>query len=82
MPEVTLDTGDATELSDVLHFLPSWPVTRPAALIAGRRRRQPGYGLTQPREDLERFMFPLGGSDRGPLFGPGATSGSPRVRDY
>jgi hypothetical protein len=26
-------------------------------------------------------MFPLGGDDREPLFGPGATSGSPGVRD-
>jgi hypothetical protein len=32
LPEVTLDTGDATELSDVLHFLPSWLARDPGRL--------------------------------------------------
>jgi hypothetical protein len=30
----------------------------------------PAYGLTQLRQDLERFVFLLGGSDGEPLFGP------------
>jgi len=32
MPEVTLDTRDPTELSDVLHFLPSWLARDPGRL--------------------------------------------------
>jgi hypothetical protein len=30
----------------------------------------PAYGITQLRDDLERFAFLLGGSDGEPLFGP------------
>jgi hypothetical protein len=30
----------------------------------------PAYGITQLREDLERFAFLLGGSDGEPLFSP------------
>jgi hypothetical protein len=30
--------------------------------------RTPAYGLAQPRGDLERFVFLLGGSDGEPLF--------------
>jgi hypothetical protein len=30
----------------------------------------PAYGITQLRDDLERFVFLLGGSDGEPLFGP------------
>ena len=45
---------------------------RPACLglIAGRVHRPPAYGLGQLRDDLERFVFLLGGSDGEPLFGP------------
>ena len=30
----------------------------------------PAYGITQLREDLERFAFLLGGSDGEPFFSP------------
>ena len=29
----------------------------------------PAYGISQLRQDLERFVFLLGGSDGEPLFG-------------
>lgn len=29
----------------------------------------PAYDISQLRDDLERFIFLLGGSDSGPLFG-------------
>jgi hypothetical protein len=44
MPEVTLDTADATELSDVLHFLPSWLARDPAA-CAHRWKASPATRL-------------------------------------
>ena len=33
---------------------------------------QPGYGTAQLRQDLDRFIFLLGGDDGESLFGPGA----------
>lgn len=44
-----------------------WRAT-PAASLA-RFAGHPAYGLPQLRQDLERFVFLLGGSDGEPLFG-------------
>ena len=71
MPEVKLDAGDAAELAEMLQFLSEWLARDPSRLgtslaeFAGH----PAYGITQLRDDLERFVFLLGGSDGEPLFG-------------
>ena len=45
---------------------------RPARLAASLEQfvGRPAYSLPQLRQDLERFVFLLGGSDGEPLFGP------------
>jgi hypothetical protein len=58
MPEVRLEVTDVAELAEMLQFLSRW------------LDRDPAYGLAQLRQDLERFVFLLGGSDGEPLFGP------------
>jgi hypothetical protein len=72
MPDVKLDAADAAELSEMLQFLSQWLARDPARLAASLEQfvGHPAYGITQLREDLERFVFLLGGSDGGPLFGP------------
>jgi len=73
MPEVKLDAADAAELAEILQFLSQWLARDPGRLgpsleeFAGH----PAYGITQLRDDLERFVFLLGGSDGESLFGPG-----------
>ena len=72
MPEVKLDAADAAELAEMLQFISQWLARDPghlAALLA-RFVGHPAYGLPQLRQDLERFVFLLGGSDGEPLFGP------------
>jgi len=72
MPEMKLDVNDAAELAEMLQFLSHWLARDPGRLgpsledFAGH----PAYGITQLRADLERFVFLLGGSDGGQLFGP------------
>jgi hypothetical protein len=72
MPEVKLDAADAAELAEMLQFLNQWLARDPARLAASLAEfvGHPAYGLTQLRDDLERFVFLLGGSDGEPLFGP------------
>ena len=72
MPEVRLDVTDAAELAEMLQFLSGWLARDPARLAASREDfvGHPAYGLAQLRQDLERFVFLLGGSDGEPLFGP------------
>jgi len=72
MPEVKLDTADAAELAEMLQFLSEWLAHDPARLAASRAEfvGHPAYGLPQLRQDLERFVFLLGGSDGEQLFGP------------
>jgi hypothetical protein len=72
MPEVRLDTSDAAELAEMLQFLTGWLARDPARLAASLEEfvGHPAYGLAQLRDDLERFVFLLGGSDGEPLFGP------------
>lgn len=53
-------------------FLSGWLARDPARLAASLEQfvSDPAYGLTQLRDDLERFAFLLGGSDGESLFGP------------
>ena len=72
MPDVKLDTADAAELAEMLQFLSQWLARDPARLGASLAEfvGHPAYGLGELRNDLERFVFLLGGSDGEPLFGP------------
>jgi hypothetical protein len=72
MPDMKLDAADAAELAEILQFLSEWLTRDPGRL--GESLAQfvghPAYGITQLRQDLERFTFLLGGSDGEALFGP------------
>jgi hypothetical protein len=72
MPDVKLDAADAAELAEMLQFLDSWLARDPASLAASLEQfvGHPAYGLPQLRQDLERFVFLLGGNDGEQLFGP------------
>ena len=61
MPSVILDVG---ELAEMLTFLSDWLAANPAldASLA-RAIGHPAYGVRQLRDDLDRFVFLLGGSD-------------------
>jgi hypothetical protein len=64
MPSVTLDAGDAAELAEMLTFTGEWLARDPRlkASLAGQIGH-PAYGIQQLRDDLDRFIFLLGGSD-------------------
>ena len=72
MPDVKLDTADAAELAEILQFLSRWLARDPARLGASLAQfvGHPAFSLPQLRQDLERFVFLLGGSDGEQLFGP------------
>ena len=56
----------------MLQFLSEWLARdpgRPGASLA-QFVGHPAYGIEQLRQDLERFVFLLGGSDGESLFGP------------
>ncbi len=72
MPQITLDTGDAAELAEMLTFLSSWlsGSQKPAldesfAAFVGHT----AYNTDALRADLHRFAFLLGVSDGEELFG-------------
>jgi hypothetical protein len=71
MPTVTLNTGDAVELAELLQFLDDWLAADTDRLgeslsgFVGNR----AYDAVQLRVDLSRFAFLLGGSDGEGLFG-------------
>jgi hypothetical protein len=72
MPQITLDTGDAAELAEMLTFLASWlsGTQKPAldesfAAFTGHT----AYNTDALRTDLHRFAFLLGASDGEALFG-------------
>ena len=71
MPDMRLDATDAAELTEILQFLRQWLSQDPGSLGASLEQfvGHPAYGLAQLRDDLERFVFLLGGSDGEPLFG-------------
>jgi hypothetical protein len=72
MPDVKLNAADAAELAEMLQFLSQWLARDPGHLAASLAQfvGHPAYGITQLRQDLERFAFLLGGSDGEQLFGP------------
>ena len=72
MPQVKLDAADAAELAEMLQFLSQWLGRDPGRLgpSLGDFVGHPAYGITQLRQDLDRFVFLLGGSDGEQLFGP------------
>jgi len=74
MPNLGLDTGDATELAELLQFLNDWFASDRADLDASLTRfvGTRGYDLQQLRADLDRFTFLLGGNDGEALFQPGS----------
>lgn len=72
MPQITLNTGDAAELAEMLTFLASWlsGSQKPAldaslAAYAGH----PAYNLDDLCDDLHRFAFLHGKTDGEELFG-------------
>jgi hypothetical protein len=72
MPDVRLNAADAAELAEMLQFLSEWLNRDPRRLSVSLAQfvGHPVYGITQLREDVERFTFLLGGSDGEQLFGP------------
>ena len=65
MPSMTLDTADATELAEMLSFPGQWLVRDPGRLGASLEEfiGNPAYGIQHLRDDIDRFVFLLGGSD-------------------
>jgi hypothetical protein len=76
MPSLSLDVGDAAELAEMLQFLSQWLTRDPDRLgpSLGDFVGHPAYGITQLRQDLDRFVFLLGGSDDWPPAQPDSTS--------
>jgi hypothetical protein len=72
VPEIKLDVTDAAELAEMLQFLSQWLARDPGHLGPSLEQfvGHPAYGITQLHQDLERFVFLLGGSDGEHLFGP------------
>ena len=72
VPDMRLDASDAAELAEMLQFLSQWLARDPDRLGASLQDfvGHPASGIRQLREDLERFVFLLGGSDGEPLVGP------------
>jgi hypothetical protein len=71
MPEMKLDVTDAAELAEMLQFLSEWLSRDPGRLGDSLEQfvGHPAYGLAELHNDLERFVFLLGGSDGEQLFG-------------
>jgi hypothetical protein len=70
---MSLDAVDAAELAELLQFLSQWLARDPDRLGASLEEfvGHPAYGTAQLRQDLDRFVFLLGGDDGESLFGPG-----------
>jgi hypothetical protein len=69
---ISLDTADAGELAEMLKLLSDWLARHPDQLwcLLEQFVGHPAYGTAWLRDDLERFIFLLGGSNGEPLFGP------------
>jgi hypothetical protein len=69
MPQLKPGISDACELAEILTFLREWLTTEPRlqALLA-EGIGHPAYGIPQLRDDLDRFIFLLGGNDGEHLF--------------
>lgn len=72
MPRMTIDTDDATELTELLQFLIDWIDTDESVLAGsfGRFVGNPAYHIQQLRHDINRHIFLLGGNDGEELFQP------------
>jgi hypothetical protein len=72
MTGVTLNANDAAELAEMLQFLGDWLKRDPGRLGASLEDfvGHPAYNTSQLRDDLDRFVFLLGGSDGEPISGP------------
>jgi len=76
MPQITLDTGDAAELAEMLAFLASWlPGSQKPALDESLAAYvgHPAYNTGTLCTDLHRFAFLLGASDGEELLGEPAS---------
>jgi hypothetical protein len=72
MPHITLDTGDAAELAEMLTFLASWPSGSQKQILADSFAAfagHPAHNTDAPHSDLHRFAFLPGASDGEELFG-------------
>jgi hypothetical protein len=72
MPEITLDLGDAVELAETLTFLTNWLSGSQKQTLADSFTAfvgHPAYNTDALCADLHRFVFLLGISDGGELFG-------------
>lgn len=72
MPRISLDSADATELAELLHYLADWLASDPARLGTSLQdfTGHHAYGIRQMHDDLHRFAFLLGADNGGQLFGP------------
>ena len=72
MPQITLDTSDATELAELLTFLTGWLSGSQKQALADSFAAfvgHPAYDTDTLRADLHRFAFLLGASDGEELSG-------------
>ncbi len=75
MPQITLDTGDAAELAEMLTFLADWLTGSQKQILADSFAAfggHPAYDTGTLCADLHRFAFLLGASDGEELFGEAA----------
>jgi hypothetical protein len=66
MPDMKLDAADAAELAEILQFLSGWLARDPARFGASLDDfvGHPAYGISQLRQDLERFCESSGSGRR------------------
>jgi hypothetical protein len=72
MPRITLDLSDASELAEMLTFLADWMAGNQKQALDGSLAAFAGHPACNTdtlRADLHRFVFLLGVSDGGELFG-------------
>lgn len=64
MPHIRIATEDAIELAELLHFVNDWLTTDHARASLTRFSGNSAVDPTQElRDDLDRFLFLLGGND-------------------